>query len=112
MQMNEVFADNEYYSIYIGEMSEAIQNNQLIRITVEKDSNLNCYGHKAIVVPNDEEDMYADIIDNNYVITEVFYYFDQERREQYLQDFLAINYNDPFYQVLYSLGFRPVTSSI
>lgn len=44
--------------------------------------------------------MYNDIIDNNYVVTEMFYYFEQERREQYIQDLLAINYNDPFYQVL------------
>lgn len=85
---------------------------QLIRISVEKDETLNCYGHKATVVPEAEENLYSDIIDNNYVITEVFYYFEQERKEQYLQDLLAINYNDPFYQVLYSLGFRVVTSSI
>lgn len=55
--------------------------------------------------------MYDDIIDNDYVITEVVYYFEQERREQYFQDMLAVNYNDPFYQVLYQLGFRYVSTS-
>lgn len=44
-------------------------------------------------------------------MTEVFYYFEQERQEQYVQDLLAINYNDPFYKTLYALGFRPVTSA-
>lgn len=51
------------------------------------------------------------MIDPEYVVTEVFYYFEQERQEQYVQDLLAINYNDPFYKTLYALGFRPVMAS-
>lgn len=47
-QINEIMSENEYYSVYVGEMSEAIQNDQLIRIVVEKDGD--CYGHKAYEV--------------------------------------------------------------
>jgi len=43
--MNEIFAENDYYGVYVGEMSEAIENNQNVRIYVEKDTN-NCYGHQ------------------------------------------------------------------
>jgi hypothetical protein len=49
------------------------------------------------VVSDDQVTNYADLIDPEYVVTEVVYYFEQERDEQYLQDFLAINLNDPFY---------------
>jgi len=41
-------SENDYYSVYVGEMSEAIQGNQLIRIVVEKDND--CYNHRAYEV--------------------------------------------------------------
>lgn len=109
-QMNEVFAENDYYGVYVGQMSEAIEKNQLVRIFIEKSEN-NCLTHTIEEVQNNEESNYSDIIDNEYVVTEVVYYFEQERKEQYFQDMLAVNYNDPFYRVLYSLGFRYVTGN-
>lgn len=45
-KMNEVFADNDYYGIYVGEMSEAIEKDEFVRIFVDKDQN-NCYTHQA-----------------------------------------------------------------
>ncbi len=109
-KMNEVFSDNDYYGVYVGQMSEALEKNQLVRVFVDKSDN-NCLSHNFDVVQSSEESSYSDIIDNEYVVTEVVYYFEQERREQYFQDMLAVNYNDPFYRVLYSLGFRYVTAN-
>ncbi len=40
---------------------------------------------------------YSDLIDPSYIVTEVFYYFDAERDQQYIQDLTNINVNDPFY---------------
>jgi len=91
-------------------MTEAIEKNQLLRVYIEK-SDSNCLSHTYEEVASNEESNYSDIIDNEYVVTEVVYYFEQERREQYFQDMLAVNYNDPFYRVLYSLGFRYVTTN-
>lgn len=91
-------------------MTEAIENEQSIRIFIDNTGD-NCHSHNVGIVQKTEENNYSDIIDNEYVITEVVYYFSQERKEQYFEDFLAVNYNDPFYRVLYSLGFKYVTSN-
>jgi hypothetical protein len=74
--MNEVFSDNDYYGVYIGTMEEAIEKNQLVRIYVEKDATTNCLSHNIGVVEPSDEDNYSDIIDNDYVVNEVVYYFD------------------------------------
>lgn len=67
-----------------------------MRIYIGQDDQ-ECLGHMTQVVSDDQVTNYADLIDPEYVVTEVVYYFEQERDEQYLQDFLAINLNDPFY---------------
>lgn len=43
-KINEAFAENDYYGVYVGQMSEAIEKNQLLRVFIEKDNN-NCYSH-------------------------------------------------------------------
>lgn len=75
------------------------------------DTTEDCVNHKTEIVAKEKLYLYNDIIDPEYVVTEVFYYFEQERQEQYIQDLLAVNYNDPFYKTLYALGFQPVVST-
>lgn len=106
--MNTIYADNDMYVIYIGRMDEVIENKEYLRVFV--DATGDCVGHRAETVAKEKLYMYNDVIDPEYVVTEVFYYFEQERQQQYIQDLLAVNYNDPFYKTLYALGFRPVVS--
>lgn len=75
--MNTIYADNDMYTIYIGKMDEVIQNKEYMRVFVATAGD--CTGHRAEIVDKDKLWMYNDIIDPEYVVTEVFYYFEQER---------------------------------